>query len=184
VSPVFEYPHPAGTCSSITGGVVVRDPVLAELVGRYLYGDWCSGAIRALTLGVPSATDDADTGLNVLGITSFGEDAGGCVYAVTIYGSVYRIARPGTHAPVPCADVPPQTTITSASASADSATFAFTSSEAGSTFECRVDNGSFSVCMSPKTFPLAAGPHTLTVRATDPGLTTDPTPAQTTVTVG
>jgi hypothetical protein len=184
VFPVFEYAtHVNGTCS-IAGGVVVRDSVLSELFGRYLYGDWCSGSIRALTLGVPSATDDADTGLNVPGVVGFGEDAGGCVYAVSIAGNVHRIARPFTAGPVPCADVPPETTITSSSAAAGSATFAFTASEAGSSFECRVDNGSFSVCASPKTFMLAAGSHTLAVRATDPGLTTDPTPAQTTVMVG
>ncbi len=42
VFPVFEYPHD-GTVCSITGGVVVRDPALTTLVGRYLYGDYCGG---------------------------------------------------------------------------------------------------------------------------------------------
>ena len=43
---------------SITGGVVVRDPALTSLAGRYVYADLCSGEIRSLVLGLPLATDD------------------------------------------------------------------------------------------------------------------------------
>ena len=73
---------------------------------------------------------------------------------------------------------PPQTTITKGpqdpSDVAD-ATFEFTSNEPGSTFECRLGNGPFSACSSPKAFPpLGEGDHRFQVRATG---NTDPTPA-------
>ena len=68
-------------------------------------------------------------------------------------------------------DGPPVTTITSfpAEDSTDStATFAFTSSDAGSTFECFLD-GVYEPCTSPKTYSgLTRGDHVFAVRATDP----------------
>ena len=45
--PVWQYPHGETRCS-ITGGVVVRDPRLAELDGRYIWSDLCDGRIYAL----------------------------------------------------------------------------------------------------------------------------------------
>ena len=47
VPPVFDYPHAGGACS-ITGGVVVRDPSLTALAGRYVYADLCVGAVRSI----------------------------------------------------------------------------------------------------------------------------------------
>jgi hypothetical protein len=76
---------------------------------------------------------------------------------------------------------PPQTTITSSPSSPtndSTPSFSFSSSEGGSTFECRVDSGSFASCSSPYTAtPLADGAHTFEVRATDAATNTDPTPA-------
>jgi hypothetical protein len=56
-------------------------------------------------------------------------------------------------------------------------TFAF-SSEAGATFECKVDAGSFATCTSPFTAAsLVDGSHTFSVRATDAAANTDASPA-------
>ncbi len=82
---------------------------------------------------------------------------------------------------------PPQTTI-DASPTIDSGpegttgnptpTFAFSSDEGGSRFECRVDSAAFASCSSPfTTGELQDGPHTFEVRAIDPAGNAAPNPA-------
>jgi Ca2+-binding RTX toxin-like protein len=54
----------------------------------------------------------------------------------------------------------------------------------GSSFECRIDSGSYSACGSPiTTAHLTDGSHTFYVRAIDPASNTDPTAASRTFTV-
>ena len=48
------------------------------------------------------------------------------------------------------------------------ATFYFNSNEQNSTFQCRIDNGSWSNCNSPKTYSdLSEGSHNFYAKATD-----------------
>ena len=76
---------------------------------------------------------------------------------------------------------PPDTTISSAPSNpsnSSSASFSFTSTEAGSTFQCQLDGSSWISCASPKGYSgLANTSHTFRVRATDGANNTDPTPA-------
>lgn len=61
------------------------------------------------------------------------------------------------------------------------AKYRFSSSELGSTFECRVDEKAFKPCASPfklRTKRLRPGRHKLLVRAVDPAGNADPTPAR------
>jgi glucose/arabinose dehydrogenase len=90
VGPVFTYPHIGGRCA-ITGGYVVRDPALASLAGWYVYGDFCTGELRAAILTPGGASGDHPLGLRVTSVTSFGEDRAGHVYATSFQGGVYRL---------------------------------------------------------------------------------------------
>ena len=83
--------------------------------------------------------------------------------------------------PPPIDTAPPETSVLSGPSGtvrAGSASFAFSSSEAGSTFQCRLDGGAWEACSSPKAyFALVNGSHTFDVRATDAAGNTDASPA-------
>ena len=95
ILPALEYAHSGGACS-VTGGYVYRGSALADMVGRYFYGDYCAGWIRSFRFSDGAATDPqdhtADLG-TVSQIVSFGEDAAGELYVVSLPGAVYRLAR-------------------------------------------------------------------------------------------
>jgi glucose/arabinose dehydrogenase len=90
IRPVIVRSHDAGNCS-ITGGVVVRDPALGALRGRYVFGDYCKGRIESARLSAGRAQGVRRTSLRVASLSSFGEDAEGRVYALSLEGPVYRI---------------------------------------------------------------------------------------------
>jgi Ricin-type beta-trefoil lectin domain-like/Ricin-type beta-trefoil lectin domain len=78
--------------------------------------------------------------------------------------------------------VAPNTTITSGptgSVLPSAVSFGFSSSEAGSTFECSLDAAAFAACASPKSYPtISQGAHGFRVRALDGAGNTDATPAE------
>jgi myo-inositol-hexaphosphate 3-phosphohydrolase len=79
--------------------------------------------------------------------------------------------------PPPGDTTPPETTITSgppATSTSTSASFAFTSSEANSTFQCSLDGATRAACTSPHAYTgLSIGSHTFNVWATDAAGNTD-----------
>jgi MYXO-CTERM domain-containing protein len=81
----------------------------------------------------------------------------------------------------------PDTTIVSGpmgTTDSTSATFTFSSNEAGVSYECNLDGAGFQPCTNPVTFEgLSEGEHTLQVRARDGADNVDPTPATVTWTV-
>jgi hypothetical protein len=112
----------------------------------------------------------------------------------TSVSSAYRVSRPriGRHheykpAPTPTPTPPlpsttaPNTSISSGPASsttATSASFGFTSTESGSSFECKLDGGSYGACASPKAYSgLGVSSHQFSVRAKDAAGNVDTTPA-------
>jgi hypothetical protein len=102
VMPVLEKDHSGDGFCAIIGGYVVRDASLGSLAGRYVYGDNCASGIRSVTL--PAATNDSATGLTVDGLSSFGEDSCGHLYAASLNGPVYRIDGDSFS---PCPESPP-----------------------------------------------------------------------------
>ena len=95
MAPAFDYGRTAGR--TVTGGVVVRDPGLPTLLGRYLYVDFFQTELRSRSLSAPGG-DDRGTGLSGAGATSvvaFGEDACGNVYVVSLNGPVNRLEDAG-----------------------------------------------------------------------------------------
>jgi hypothetical protein len=89
--PVLTYPTGSGACA-ITGGYVVRDRALGGHYGRYVYGDFCDGRVRSVLLGPGFARFDAQAAPSVPQLSSFGEDALGRVYVVSLRGDVFRLA--------------------------------------------------------------------------------------------
>lgn len=109
--PVHEFKHPLAR--SIIGGYVYRGSRLPELRGRYIFGDFVSKRIWALTYapngkGISLLKTELllERGANPLpaGITSFGVDADGELFVLTL-GAAAQIQRlvsstPSTNAPL------------------------------------------------------------------------------------
>jgi glucose/arabinose dehydrogenase len=91
VDPVIEYSHDGGGCTVI-GGFVYRGQRIRGLRGAYLYGDYCAGWIRAARWSGGKVASQRDLGLQVPGLSSFGTDADGELYALSLGGDLYRIA--------------------------------------------------------------------------------------------
>ncbi len=92
VVPILEYGHEEGC--SVTGGFRYRGRAVPELVGVYLFANFCSGTLWGATEagGVWSAAVLAETGLAV---SSFGEDEAGELYLTHLDaedGALYRLA--------------------------------------------------------------------------------------------
>jgi hypothetical protein len=90
VLPLLEYPRSGDACAVI-GGVVVRDGRIPALAGRYLYGDYCSGRIVAVAVEAGTVAVSGELGLVVPELTSFGVDALGRIYAMSLRGDLFRI---------------------------------------------------------------------------------------------
>ncbi len=105
VLPVLAYPHGPGC--AVTGGYVVRDPALSriagrEVVGRYLFGDYCTGRLFGLRPRPNRrAGKERSFRFRVPFLTSFAEDRAGRIYVISEFGvgpgdrltpgSVYRL---------------------------------------------------------------------------------------------
>jgi glucose/arabinose dehydrogenase len=90
--PVIEYGHGGGACS-ITGGYVYRGTKIPALVGQYLYSDYCVSFVKSFQFSGGAATNARDwPTLKPDGnVSSFGQDAKGELYILTLEGGVYRI---------------------------------------------------------------------------------------------
>jgi glucose/arabinose dehydrogenase len=91
VDPVTEYDRSLGT--SITGGFVYRGSAIPDLVGWYVFGDFVSGRIFAVTADSPVGTTPTELLDTDISIASFAEDNDGELYVVDYGGSIWQITN-------------------------------------------------------------------------------------------
>ncbi len=85
--PVAQYDHSGSKCS-ITGGYVYRGDLYPDLIGKYIFGDYCSGQIGILDNKNTITWTSAFTGSN---FTTFGEDNQKQLYVAATNGNIYKI---------------------------------------------------------------------------------------------
>jgi hypothetical protein len=137
-----------------------------------------SPAVSATVTVTPSATGAYSGSITWTGIgVNSDDDALSRTDAMSVSATVNN-----------CDTTPPETTIDGAPAAttaSTSAAFTYSSSETGSTFECKLDAAAFASCPAAgKSYSsLGAGSHTFQVRATDAAGNSDASPASHTWTV-
>ncbi len=89
VVPVYTYGRDLGC--SVTGGYVYRGDQIPAIGGRYFFGDYCTGTVWSLRVEDGEATGVREEPFRVPSLSSFGEDARGELYLVSLEGSVYRL---------------------------------------------------------------------------------------------
>ena len=94
IAPVAEYPHRDGV--SVTGGHVYRGKALPEIQGAYVYGDFATFRIWAVT---PASADKKalvrEIGRAPAQLSSFAEEPDGELLITCFDGKVYRLMRRG-----------------------------------------------------------------------------------------
>lgn len=81
---------------ALIGGYVVRDPRLAVLVGSYLYAEFFTGEISVAVVRNGRLIERRPLGLRIHRMSSFGEDAQGRIYTVSLFtGLVHRLDPAG-----------------------------------------------------------------------------------------
>ena len=135
--------------------------------------------------------DSSDASSYQCGFTFFGhthtfrvDEIVSVVYQDDQQGTPEQWFVPCDPPPAPCMAidlVPPDTTITAGPPSkvaSREAELRFASSEAGSTFECRLDTGGWQECSSPRRYSsMQDGDHVFEARASDAAGNADPTPS-------
>lgn len=154
--------------------------------GATRYANYLSGTgTKTLTFNYVVVAGDTSSDLNYVATNSLYANGG----TIRNGGTDATLTLPGTsnsnslgrNKNIIIDTTPPNTTINSETIGDGSAIFEFSSTETGSTFECRLDgSGStgYSSCNSPKSYSgIADGSHIFYVKADDAAGNTDPTPA-------
>ncbi len=93
--PIWEYGRNKGR--TLIGGFVYRGAELPELFGKYIYADFVSGRVWALSFDVLTVTDNTQllrfANVDSFIITSFGLDEQNELYITGFDGNIYRLVR-------------------------------------------------------------------------------------------
>ena len=79
-----------GGCS-VTGGFVYRGAAIPALDGAYLFADYCAGQLRALRVADGQVVDEHTFEASGASLVSFGTDAAGEVYVLSLGGGIFRL---------------------------------------------------------------------------------------------
>jgi uncharacterized repeat protein (TIGR03806 family) len=98
INPIVE--HPRTEASSITGGYVYRGTALPGLVGTYIYGDYETGNIWALTFDANNkATPKVIATVPAATLVAFAQGHDGEMYTVQISGQISKLVPSGAVVP-------------------------------------------------------------------------------------
>lgn len=91
IVPLHSYTHDAG-CRAV-GGYVYRGAAIPGMNGAYVFGDRCTGQLRALLERAGDVIGERvlDAAVPPETLTGFGEDPDGELYVLTSTGQIYRI---------------------------------------------------------------------------------------------
>ena len=87
--PIAQYSHADGC--SVTGGYVYRGKLVPAAVGRYFYGDFCSGTVWSLKVDGQDVSAPRREPFRVSNLSSFGEGPAGELYLVSLDGVIYKL---------------------------------------------------------------------------------------------
>ena len=88
--PIWEYELYVNGVCSITGGFVYRGNTIYSLQGKYIYGDWCTGDIWALTYSEDGNHTNEHLMVSGINITTFGLDQNNELL-LTGNGNIYKL---------------------------------------------------------------------------------------------
>lgn len=91
--PVWEYAHATGGGWCITGGVVYRGSALPALYGKYVYADYVTQTIWALSIDAQGIAHNETLVENAGPIVSFGVDAANELYACSYDGKIFKMDK-------------------------------------------------------------------------------------------
>jgi glucose/arabinose dehydrogenase len=101
VPPVYEYETTEDRCS-VTGGYVYRGSAIPELVGSYVFSDYCEGDIRALELdSAGQVAADTNLGVNGRNVVAFAQGPDLELYVLDLGGGIYRLDPAAASTPPP-----------------------------------------------------------------------------------
>jgi glucose/arabinose dehydrogenase len=86
--PIYEYDHDDGC--SVSGGVRYRGAAIPALIGWYVYGDYCSGQVRALRIEGRALTNELTLG-TAANISAVTEGPDGELFVLSVGGAVHAV---------------------------------------------------------------------------------------------
>ena len=90
ITPAYTYLHSEEGGCSVTGGLVYRGKALPDLVGSYVFGDYCIGQLLSARRTATGITPPVELGLRVAGLQAFGVDQDGELLVMSA-DTLYRL---------------------------------------------------------------------------------------------